>query len=250
MPTEPPSTVQQTSSSATSGVAAHRTSLATLHARALYRPVPPVACDDDGYPETDSAAVESTIHEKLRGYAIGALRVHYAARADFFVAADLGLFFERGDRSALVAPDLMVAFGAGHRERGSYKLWEEPKPPNFVLELLSLRTWRNDVEAKPGLYEALGVDEFWLFDPIGKLPRPINGWHLDADGVYVPVPAMPDGGYRSRVLGLDLVPGGDGFRFRDSATGDVLPDHGETAVALKASEARVAELEELLRRQR
>lgn len=258
MPTEPPSTALHTFPSATGAVAASRsrTPLAAIHARALYRPVPPVACDDDGYPETDSAAVESTIHEKLRRYAIDALRVHYAARADFFVAADLGLFFERGDRSALVAPDLLVAFGAGGQNRGSYKLWEEPKPPDFVLELLSVRTWRNDVEAKPGLYEALGVGEFWVFDPIGELPRPINGWRLNADGVYAPVPALPDGGYRSQALGLDLVPGGDGFRFRDPATGDVLPDHGETAAALKAtaaalkaSEARVAELEELLRRQ-
>lgn len=73
---------------------------------------------------------------------------------------------------------------------------------------------------------------------------------MDADGVYAPVPAMSDNGYRSHVLGVDLVPGGDGFRFRDSATGDLLPDHRETAAALKASQARVAELEELLRRQR
>ena len=251
MPTEPPSTALQTSSSATAGIAVARpqTSLAVRHARVLYRPVPPVACDDDGYPETDGAPVESTIHEKLRRYAIDALRVHFAARAGFFVAADLGLFFERGNRSALVAPDLMVAFGAGGQDRGSYKLWEEPKPPDFVLELLSPRTWRNDVEVKPSLYEALGVGEFWVFDPLGKLPRPINGWCLDADGVYAPVSALSDGGFRSRALGLDLVPGGAGFRFRDPATGDVLPDHGETAAALKASEARVAELEELLRRE-
>ena len=57
------------------------------------------------------------------------------------------------------------------------------------------------------------------------------------------------------MLGLDLVAHGDGFRFRDPATGELLPDHAETAAARdreasarRAAEARVAELEELLRR--
>ncbi|MCY3841205.1 MAG: Uma2 family endonuclease, partial [Gammaproteobacteria bacterium] len=172
----------------------------------------------------------------------------------------LGLLFERGNPAAVMAPDLLVSFGAGGHARSSYKLWQEPVP-DLVMELLSPKTWRRDVEAKPGLYEELGVREFWLFDPIGKLPRPVNGWRLDAD-VYAPMPSLPDGGYRSTVLNLDLVADGDGFRFRDPATGELLPDHAETATALRVSEtarrqaesarrvaeARVAELEALLRR--
>ena len=248
-------------------------SLAIRHARALYRPVPPVGHDDEGHPESDSAAVESDTHEKLRAYAVGALRVRHAARPGFYAAADMGLLFERGNPAAVMAPDLLVAFGAG--ARSSYKLWREPVP-DLVLELLSPKTWRRDVGAKPGLYEALGVREFWLFDPLGRLPRAVNGWRLDAGGAYAPVPALADGGCRSAVLGLDLVARGDGFRFRDPATGEFLPDHAETAAALRAAEtarhreasarqaaetarhreasarraaeARVAELEALLRR--
>ena len=147
-----------------------------------------------------------------------------------------------------------MALGAGDRRRRSYKLWREPVP-DLVLELLSPKTWRRDVEAKPGLYEALGVREFWLFDPLGRLPRAVNGWRLDAVGAYAPVPALPDGGCRSAVLDLDLVAHGDGLRFRDPATGGLLPDHAETAAALqeeasarRAAEARVAELEALLGR--
>ena len=45
------------------------------------------------------------------------------------------------------------------------------------------------------------------------------------------------------MLGLDLVARGDGFRFRDPKTGDFLPDHQETAAALCAAQARIAELE-------
>ena len=236
-------------------------SLAVRHVRALYRPVPPVGYDDEGHPESDSAAVESDTHEDVRAYAVRALRIHYAARPGFYAASDMGLLFERGNPVAVMAPDLLVSFGAGDRRRPSYKLWQEPVP-DLVLELLSPNNWRRDVEAKPGLYEALGVREFWLFDPISRLPRAVNGWHLDAGGSYAPVPALPDGGCRSSVLGLDLVAHGDGFRFRDPATGVLLADHVEEAAARRAAEtalqreaaareaaeARVAELEALLRR--
>ncbi|MDE0177687.1 MAG: Uma2 family endonuclease [Gammaproteobacteria bacterium] len=214
-------------------------SLAERHARALYRPVPPVGYDDEGHPESDSATVESLTHEKLRTYAVSAMRSRYAAHAGFFAAADMGLLFERGNPAAVMAPDLLVAFGAGGHARSSYKLWQEPLP-DLVMELLSPKTWRRDVEAKPALYEALGVREFWLFDPIGKLPRPINGWHLDPGGAYAPVPALPDGAFRSNVLGLDLVAHGDGFRFRDPVTGDLLPDPAEALRAERADHRETA----------
>ncbi len=251
MTTEPPSTAMRTGTGAAAAVppptVTPQPSLAVRHARALYRPVPPVGYDDEGHPESDSAAVESVIHDDIRAYAVRALRVRYMERPAFFAASDLGLLFERGNPAAVMAPDLLVALGAGGQARSSYKLWEAPVP-DLVMELLSPKTWRRDVEAKPGLYEELGVREFWLFDPLGKLPRPVNGWRLDAGKVYAPVPELPDGGCRSTVLNLDLVAHGDGFRFRDPATGELLLDHVETAAALRAAQARVAELEALLQR--
>ncbi|MDE0421710.1 MAG: Uma2 family endonuclease [Gammaproteobacteria bacterium] len=230
-------------------------SLARRHSRALYRPVPPVECDDDGYPFRDGAPVESTLHEELRTYASSALKARYAARDDVFVAAELGLFFERGNRKALLAPDVMVSLGVKAEHRLSYKAWEEGAIPDFALELLSARTWRRDVAVKPPLYEAIGVREYWIFDPIRKLPGPVVGRRLDAAGVYRPVRELPGGGYRSEGLGLDLIVHGDGFRFRDPETGEILPSHvgavaqrNREASARQAAEARVAELEELLRK--
>ena len=230
-----------------------RASLARVHARALYRPVPPVGFDDDGYPCEDSKPVESTVHDDLCAYAKAALRVRYAARREVLVASNLGVFFERGNPRALVCPDMFVSFAAGRGDRSSYKVWEEAGVPDLVLELLSANTWRRDVEVKPLLYEALGVREFWIFDPLGRLSEPMIGRRLDASGTYRPVPTVRDGGWRSDVLGLDLVLHPGGFRFRDPATGEVLPDaveaaaqRDEEAAARRAAEARVAELEALL----
>ncbi|MCY4057212.1 MAG: Uma2 family endonuclease, partial [Gammaproteobacteria bacterium] len=194
------------------------------------------------------------VHDDLCAYAKAALRVRYAARREVLVASNLGVFFERGNRRALVCPDMFVSFAAGRGDRSSYKAWEEGGIPDFVLELLSVKTWRRDVEVKPPLYEALGVREFWIFDPLGRLSDPVIGRRLDASGSYRPVPALRGGGWRSEVLGLDLVLHPGGFRFRDPATGEILPDaveaaaqHDEEAAARRAAEARVAELEELLR---
>ncbi|MCY3838772.1 MAG: hypothetical protein OXH09_09060, partial [Gammaproteobacteria bacterium] len=63
---------------------ARQPSLAARHARALYRPVPPVGYDDEGHPESDSATVESLTHDDIRAYAIRALRIRCAARPGFF----------------------------------------------------------------------------------------------------------------------------------------------------------------------
>ncbi|MDE0419840.1 MAG: Uma2 family endonuclease [Gammaproteobacteria bacterium] len=256
-----------------------------MHARALYRPVPPVGFDDHGYPCEDNKPVESTVHDELCAYAKTALRVRYAARREVLVASNLGVFFERGNRSALLVPDVFVSFAAGRGYRSCYKAWEEGGVPDFVLELLSANTWRRDVEVKPPLYEALGVREFWIFDPLGRLSDPMIGRRLDASGTYRPVPAVRGGGWRSDVLGLDLILHPGGFRFRDPATGETLPDAVEAAAqrdeaaaqrdeaaaqrdevaaqrdeaaaqrdneaaARHAAEARVAELEALLRQSR
>ena len=55
------------------------------------------------------------------------------------------IYHEQGNPEAVVAPDVFVVIGAPKRaeddRRLSYKLWEEPKGPDFVLEVASRRTW-------------------------------------------------------------------------------------------------------------
>ena len=200
--------------------------LSVIHADALYRPVPPVEYDDEGYPGPDGKVSESTRHTTTRAYGLLALQTWFRNRPGTLVASELLMLFEEGEPSAALSPDLMVVFDAGNPDRSSYKVWREgDRVPSFALEVLSASTWRKDVRVKPGLYAALGIREFWLFEPFGT---DLVGHRLVGDG-YRPIPPLRGGGSRSRVLGLDLVVETGGLRFRDPATGEVLPDHLESA---------------------
>ena len=204
--------------------------LSAVHAKALYRPVPPVDYDDDGYPYSDSAPVESTRHYDARAHLVDVVRVRYADRDDVFAAAELGLYFERGNRRALVVPDAMVVFGIENRPDLSYKLWEHPGPPDLVLEVLSRYTWRKDIYHKPALYHALGVREYWLFDPYGV--RKDGGKLLEGrrrSGGGWAEASTTDDGFVSEVLGLELLIQNAELRFREPGASTVLPDVVEAA---------------------
>ena len=211
-------------------------SLAVIHAAALYRPVPPVSCDDEGYPHDDSAHVENDYHGRLRTYLGSTMRARYRDRDDVYAATDLGVYFEKGNRAAVVAPDLMVVFGAAPHHRLSYKLWEEPKAPDFVVEVLSERTWRRDLTVKPALYQDLGVAEFWILDVIDKLPAPVMGMRLNAAGTYDPIRPTSRGTHVSDLLGLELLDNDRNFRFRDLATGQLVPDYAESEEMREAAQ--------------
>ena len=232
--------LRPTGSRATGDAAAVRGSLAVVHARALYRPTPPVERDDDGYPFSDAKPMsEGDYHGDVLDYAKGALRARFAGR-DVYVSTDKFLFLEEGNRRAAVVPDVLVAFGPPGGPRQSYKHWEEGKAPDFVLEVLSADNWRNDIDRKPALYADLGVREYWTFDPRGIRTDggpPLEGWRLRRTGDRVPLAPSPAGGFRSEVLGLDLIRSGRLLRFRDPATGEILPDHVESEAMRRQEQA-------------
>ena len=209
--------------------------LSIVHAEALYRLIPPVEFDDEGYPYRDGKLPESTKHGRTLNYGLAAAGVLLNHLPDALVAYDLLFLFEKGNPKAAVAPDLMVALGAGRHDRDSYKLWEEGRPPDFALEALSQRTWQKDVQIKPGLYRDLGVREFWQLDPLRKLPEPMIGYRLDA-GVYKPIPVEQSGGRRSEVLGAELFFDGTELRIRSLRTGKNVPHLQQAVQRLDQSE--------------
>ena len=219
--------------------------LSVVHAKALYKPVPPVDCDDDGYPYCDGSAVESTDHWDSRTHLVQVVQSRYLDRDDVFAAADLGFYFERGNRAAVVVPDAMVVFGVGKHRRLSYKLWEESKVPDLVLEVISRYSWRKDVYAKPPLYGALGVREYWLFDPLDVRRdggSRLEGWRLGAAGYGEPLPPGATGdGFASEVLGLDVLPVDGELRLRDPETGETIPDWKDAEAKRRSEAARADE---------
>ena len=109
-------------------------------------------------------------------------------------------------------PDLLVAFDAdpaAYKESNGYIIDDQGKPPDFVLEIASRNTGREDVTGKRNDYAALGIPEYWRFDETGDFHGTrLAGDRLAADGSYEPIAIdeVADGvlqGY-SRVLNLFL----------------------------------------------
>ena len=128
--------------------------------------VPPAAIEypsGDGQPMAENDAQLAAIH-----YAIGALRLYYQGREDVYVSGDLLMYYEEGNPRVSVAPDVFVVFGVEDRMRMRYLVWEEGKGPDFVLEVASKSTWREDLGPKREIYARLGVKEYWMYDPTGS----------------------------------------------------------------------------------
>ena len=154
-------------------------------------------------------------------------------------------------------PDVIVAFGVDPRAveaRNGYVIDEVGKPPEFVIEVASETTARNDYTRKRRRYANLGVQEYWRFDHTGgKLhDQSLAGDLLLPNGNYQPVPLVTDidgiiRGY-SPILGLELCWHDHRLRFYDPQTAQFLPDEKETADLADEAQAEVRRLREELRR--
>ena len=178
--------------------------------------------------------------------AISALRAHFADRDDVYVVGNMFLYYEEGNPRAVVAPDLFAVVGAPKHWRHTYKLWEEPKAPDFVLEVTSRSTRRTDRGRKRDIYASLGVGEYWMFDPTGDWLTPrLQGLRLHA-GEYRALSSVStvDGGLllHSEALGLDVrLEAGEELRFHDPVTGRDLLGALEAKMRYKETQARYQE---------
>ena len=215
---------------------------------------------DDGvvYPTSDGQPMaETPVHGDCMMYVTSALRWWFTkhGRDDVYVGMNNFLYYERGNPRAVVAPDVYVVPGApAHPPRDTYMLWNEPKGPDFVLEVTSKSTRGADERRKRDVYASLGVSEYFLYDPRGEwLAPPLQGWRLH-EGVYRPVPAVTVLSNRgvavaSEVLGLELRDerAERRVRLRDPATGEVLLTHEESERAREATERALEKAEQVRR---
>lgn len=220
------------------------------------------------YPESDGRPMgETEIHAQVLSDLRFALVRRYADVPDVYVWGNLFLYYREGDPKSCVCPDVFLIRGVGKRtdnRRRTYKLWEEGgRVPSLVIEVTSESTRDEDVEKKKR-YERLGVEEYFLFDPLGEYLRPrLQGLRLEG-GRYQPLVQRVDGALESRTTGLVLKPEGKQLRLVDKETGETLLTAAEAdearlvaeelarqeADARRAAEDRIRSLEEELKRLR
>jgi Uma2 family endonuclease len=218
---------------------------------------------DIDYPESDGRPLgETDFHREEIVDLIYTLRRRYEDDPNVYVAGNLFLYYARGNRSAVVCPDVFLIRGVPKKSRRTYKLWEEKVSPSLVIEVTSSESTQDeDLVDKMRKYALLEIEEYFLFDPLDEYLEPrLQGYRL-AEGRYRPISPEADGSLLSRVTALRLRAENERLRFVDATTGEPLlrmREAEEAAVAARraaeiraeSSEARAAAAEEELARLR
>ena len=206
--------------------------------------------------------MQNPIHLHIDGHQTMLIR-HLGNRDTTPVLGEVPVYWYPS-RNARV-PDLTIAFNINRAniiDLNGYSIEEHGRPPDFVLEVASVTTARNDYTRKREDYAAFGIPEYWRFDPTGgrRYDAPLAGDRLVADA-YQPIELFQTDADRiwghSDVLNLDVCWEYGRLRWWDPAAGRYLQTHEEEAEArlaaearAAAAEARVRELEAELRRRR
>ena len=173
----------------------------------------------------------------------------FGQRPDTFLSSNTIICYDPTDLNVRVSPDVYLAFGVDAqaiRQRKLYLPWEVGKPPDWVLEIGSSSTGREDVGRKRSIYARIGIPEYWRFDP--SEDSDYHGAKLAGDrlvgGVYEPIEltTAPDGllkGY-SDLLKLSLCWAGGWPRLYDPTTDTYLESWQEVWAARGAAEAQAA----------
>lgn len=200
----------------------------------------------DIYPESDGKPMAETdlhIDEIIRIRLM--LKAHFAEKPDVYVSGNIMMYYEEGVIKSSVSPDILVCFGIGKKQRRTYKVWEEGKPPDFVMEFSSKGTYKDDLNKKMRIYAAIGITEYFLYDAERHyLPSPLLAFRL-VDGNYVEVSECTEGGYFSETLDLSFHLLDDNFGVYDANTEKWLLSTEERA---ETAETEVARLQEELKR--
>lgn len=152
---------------------------------------------------------------------------HFGYPETTIVAGERYITREPGAPAAgRMAPDLLIAFDANpeaYQDDNGYVISQQGKPPDFVMEIASRSTARQDVEGKRAGYASLGIPEYWRFDQTGDFHGVELAGDRLVDGQYeaVPIETVEDGvlqGYSS-VLNLHIRWEHGELRWHDPETG-------------------------------
>lgn len=200
------------------------------------------------YPESDGQPMaETSIHINTIIYLLVALRDLFRNAADVFVGGNMMLYFEEGEPQHSVAPDAFVVKGVPDHERRTYKVWEEGKAPTVIFEVTSRSTRYVDLGIKRGLYATLGVQEYFIFDPLDEYLDPhLQGFRLVGDE-YKHIEPNAEGNLFSVELGIELAVIEQQIRLIDPVTKEIWQTPLESLQATREAKANAREAEEQAR---
>ena len=199
---------------------------------------PPAVAESVHYPDSDGHFLPA---HPLQARAIVnvrfALQLHFDQVDNVVLEGDMFMYYEEGNPAASIAPDVFVVLEHDLGDRGVYKLWEEGKPPDFALEVISPSSEIRNALQKRALYARLGIGEYFLLqpDPRKRGPR-LVGYQLWGDS-YEEVPADPTGDLRSTALGVSFRVEGKNLRLRNLESGQEygwIEEQGQIAEAAQA----------------
>ena len=205
------------------------------------------------YPETDGKPMAaSDYHRRLLIWTLQALEAHFAQNPEVYISGDIMMYYREGDPRKSISPDVLVCFGINPKLRRTYRIWEEGKAPDFVMEFSSKSTYDKDLGEKMDVYASLGIQDYFLYDAEGLyLPSPLMGFTL-VDGVYVAIPPGERGGFRASVLDLDFHLRDGEIAIYDPVAGEWIQTRAERTETAEAraetAEAEAAQLREELAR--
>jgi Uma2 family endonuclease len=191
------------------------------------------------YPSSDGEPLaESYVHLYAILVTLEVLK-QYLQGIQATVLADQFLYYAQGFPRLRVAPDVMVIFNVAPGGRDNYKIWEEGEVPSVIFEMTSPGTKNQDIGNKKTLYEQLGVQEYWLFDPKGEwIEEKLRGYRLRGEEYE----SITDG--RSEPLQLRLQAEGQLISFYREDTGEKLLIPQELKEALQQERTARQQAEE------
>ena len=207
----------------------------------------------EGYPcEDDEPMAETDFHAEQIITLSDQLKRYFAINELVHIAVDSFIYYQEGDITKCVAPDIYIVFGVDkYPLRRSFYTWAEGAAPVAVFEFLSDSTAYQDRNKKVELYlNEIGVQEYFVHQPELKKPMEFLAWKRDSSGNIVEMEMEVDGSIFSRALNLQ-------FRYEEQPHTDVrllrpyLPDGTPITTSLEEQhlkEAAEARLEKEVQR--
>jgi Uma2 family endonuclease len=155
------------------------------------------------YPESDGKPIgETDLHRDWMVRILEIFRQRYAGQR-VYIASDLLVYYVEGTPSKFVVPDCFVVLDCDPQRRRTFQTWKELRVPNVVFEVTSRGTSSVDIVDKPVIYERMGVQEYFLYDPTADYLTPaLQGYRL-IDGDLREIPNT-NGRLRCNTLGVEL----------------------------------------------